>query len=327
LNSGLDYSAIYNILVIQIGRIGDMILTTPLFPELKKLFPNSTLTVLANPTNCDVIKSETAIDRILIYKKDVINIVKLITKLKKEHFDIWIDPKYGYSKTSEFLLKICKPKQSFGYNLSKVIFNTAVQVFDRPEHYINLCLNFLKCFCNDSANYENQKPIIRIPEAKKKKYGSSINYKIIAFNISAGNITRIWQKENWLKLINEINKLHPEFEFIMIYMDREKAIVKYITDNYKDKNLIYFSSKDIIEISDLISNVNLVITPDTSLVHIASAFNIPIIALYPNVKWNYERFSPKSDIQEVIISDSEKDIFNIKTEEVLSKFTKIIRRI
>jgi ADP-heptose:LPS heptosyltransferase len=327
LNSGLDYSAKFNILVIQIGRIGDMILTTPLFSELKKLFPNSKLTVLANLKNCDVIKYETTIDRILIYKKDVINIVKIITKLKKGRFDIWIDPKYGYSKTSEFLLKICKPKQSYGYNFNKVIFSKAVPVFDKPEHYINLCLNVLKCFNIDSADYENQKPIIQIPEANQKKYAASRNPKIIAINISAGSITRIWQKENWLKLVNEINQLHPEFEFIIIYMDREKAIVKYITDNYKDKNLKYFSSNDILEISDLISNVNLVITPDTSLVHIASAFNIPIIALYPNVKWNYERFSPKSDIQEIIISDSAKDIFGIKTEEVLNKFTNIIRRI
>ena len=327
MNSGLDSSGKYNILVVQIGRIGDMILTTPLFSELKKIFPNSTLTVLANPKNCDVIKYETTIDRILIYRKDVFNIVKLITKLKKEHFDIWIDPKYGYSKTSEFLLKICKPKQSYGYNFNKLVFSTAIPVYENPEHYINLCLNVLKCFNIDSADYENQKPIIQIPEANQKKYGSSLNSKIIAINISAGSITRIWQKENWLKLLNEINKLHPDYEFIVIYMDRENAIVKYITNNYKDNNIKYFKSNDILEISDLISNVNLVITPDTSLVHIASAFNIPIIALYPNVNWNYERFSPKSDIQEIIISDSEKDIFNIKTEEVLNKFTKIDRRI
>jgi len=122
LISGLDYSAEYKILVVQIGRIGDMILTTPLFSELKKLFPNSTLTVLANPVNCDVIKFETAVNKILIYKKDVINIIKLIAYLKKEKYDIWIDPKYDFSKTSELLLRIIRPANSFSYNFNKFKF-------------------------------------------------------------------------------------------------------------------------------------------------------------------------------------------------------------
>ena len=39
------------ILVVQIGKIGDMILTTPLFLELKRLFPNTNLSVLASLNN------------------------------------------------------------------------------------------------------------------------------------------------------------------------------------------------------------------------------------------------------------------------------------
>jgi ADP-heptose:LPS heptosyltransferase len=328
LISGLDYSAEYKILVVQIGRIGDMILTTPLFSELKKLFPNSTLTVLANPVNCDVIKFETAVNKILIYKKDVINIIKLIAYLKKEKYDIWIDPKYDFSKTSELLLRIIRPANSFSYNFNKFKFNTPIPDFGTRKHYIDLCLNVLKCFKSNFSDFDNRKPIIQIPEKiRKKEYGFSKNSKRIAVNVSAGSITRIWQREKWLKLLNEMNNMHPEFELITLYMNNEKEIVKFIKDNYKGDNIIYFKSNDILEITDLISKVNLLISPDTSLIHIASAFNIPVIAFYPNIKWNYERFSPRSDISEVIFSDSEKDIYHINTDEVLVKIEKLARMV
>ena len=46
-----------NVLVLRYDRIGDMILTTPVFRELKKTYPNISISVLASKDNKDVISS------------------------------------------------------------------------------------------------------------------------------------------------------------------------------------------------------------------------------------------------------------------------------
>ena len=44
------------VLIMKYDRIGDMIVATPLFRELKNAYPNINISVLASKTNKDVIK-------------------------------------------------------------------------------------------------------------------------------------------------------------------------------------------------------------------------------------------------------------------------------
>ncbi|MEZ4692287.1 MAG: glycosyltransferase family 9 protein [Ignavibacteria bacterium] len=51
-------------------------------------------------------------------------------------------------------------------------------------------------------------------------------------------------------------------------------------------------------------NSNIVISPDTSIIHICSAYNMPVIGIYPDAKWNLEKFYPLSDKKEVVVSET-----------------------
>ncbi len=323
MNSEIDFSGKYKILTVQIGRIGDMILTTPLFSELKKLFPNSELSVLSSPINKQVIQYNSSIDKIYLYKKNIFSIFCLIKKLKKVKFDYWIDTKYEYSKTSEFLVKKCKPVKSFGYNNLKTVFDVNICNPDNEKHYVNLNLNVLRNLKPDYSIPINIKPVIEIPENIRKENLSLPNDKLILLiNISARSSSRIWQKEKWLELMNRIDRLYKCYFIINCY-NKEKQILDYLKSNYKRNNICYRIDNTIYELSDLIKKSNIIITPDTSVVHIASSFDIPVLGLYTNVNWNFERFKPLSSINEIIFSKNENDIFDITVEEVAEKFKKI----
>ena len=69
-NSSFDIKKSKKVLILKYDRIGDMIVTTPIFRELKNAYPNCSLSVLASEENKDVIKYNPYIDNIYVnYKK------------------------------------------------------------------------------------------------------------------------------------------------------------------------------------------------------------------------------------------------------------------
>lgn len=320
----MDNNEIKKILIVQIGKIGDMILNTPLFSELKKYFPSSNITVLSSSINKDISLNHKFVDNIFVYNKNIFKLVGLLFKLRRNKFDIWIDSKKELSNTSAILVKWANPKKSFGFNNKKNIFDIDLNGFCNPvidEHLstINLCV--LKYF---GINYaSNIKPSIFIPDEIKQNIENKIKdikgYKIL-LNISAGNKIRYWNKNNW---INLIKNLKDEYSIIITGAERDIELANDIKKELPDDNIITIKTKSILEFAELIKKCNLLITPDTSAVHIASCFDIPIIAFYNNVKWNIKRFAPLSTKKKIFISDSADSIDSIGVKEVLDAVKEI----
>ncbi len=298
-----------------------MILTTPLFSEIKNIFPESKLIVLASSINCDIPLNHTSVDEVIVFKKNILKNITLIGSSLK-NIDYWIDTKFNHSKTSELLLKIFKPKKSFGFNFEKNIFNVSLNDYKSGNHAVNINLSPVNYFKNTKDKI-TIRPFYEIPQSVRKTIDKHIKVKPgiknIAVNVSAGNRSRYLQKEKWNVIINKIHQTNL-YNFNLIGMEEDMEIIDYILDDAMGTRIHYLKSKSIIETSEIVRRNDIIITPDTSIVHICSAFNKPVIALYPDVKWNFEKFAPLSDKHEAIISTKANSIEDIKADEVVERF-------
>ena len=69
-----------------------MVVTTPIFRELKKAYPSISISVLASKENKDVIKNNPYIDKIYTnYKNSIFNDLPTLLKLRKKSFDVCIE--------------------------------------------------------------------------------------------------------------------------------------------------------------------------------------------------------------------------------------------
>ena len=73
--------------------MGDLVLTTPIFRELKRIFPHAQITVLTSTGDGSILKNNPHIDNFIWHKRreSYSEINKLIKKLQKENFDIVFD--------------------------------------------------------------------------------------------------------------------------------------------------------------------------------------------------------------------------------------------
>ena len=64
-----DDPHISKLLFVRIDRIGDMVLSTPAIKALKSTYPQVEVTVLASPSNKDILKHNPHVDRVMEYDK------------------------------------------------------------------------------------------------------------------------------------------------------------------------------------------------------------------------------------------------------------------
>ena len=300
-----------------------MILTTPLFSGLKKIFPDYEIFVLTSKVNNEIALTNPNVSGTIVYKKNIFSVLKLIFTLRKLKFNFWIDTKDEYSSTSKTLLKFGNYEKSLGFNTKLDLFDVSLKEFVKSEHSVSYSLSPLFYFDN---NFDacKLKPEITIPLQTVNKYSEffgKINKKKILVNVSAGSETRYWGTENWIEFIRQIDK---NIEMILISDKKDKEFADSLIKNHISDNLTYVDADNIFEVAEVVRNCDVIVTPDTSIVHLASCFNKPIVAMFHNVEWVIKRYAPLSDVHRVILSKDKNSIADISVEEVLEKLKEIM---
>lgn len=317
------------ILIVILGKIGDMILATTMFKLIKEHLPDAEIHVLAGRHNFHLLKTNPNVDRIFIYEKTPRKIFEMFYNLKKQSYEYLIDPKDHFSRESLIFARIVKAKTKIGYNKpGQKNFDISVpnSQDNKFKHAVQRYMNALELI-NIPIPKDIPRPELFSDDKSAlyiREYLKKLNSKpYILINISASSETRIWNEDNWIELLNNFD---GDYEIIVSSIMADTFITKKLKDNIP--HLHIFQSSTFFDIIELVKHSELVITPDTSLVHIASAFNKPILALFDDNDDNFYKFRPLSTIQEVVRSSNpELGINGISVSDVKTDFSRIIYRI
>jgi ADP-heptose:LPS heptosyltransferase len=292
-----------------------------MFRAVREKYPDAEIHVLAGKHNFFVINNNPRIDKIYIHKKNPFNIIKNILALKKEKYDYWLDAKDHYSNESKIFAKWSNAITKVGFNRSgKKVFDISIPSNDENKnlHFVQRLFNALiplgiKC------PEETPKPELFVsPDSENyvNVYFETLPLKpIILINISSGSPDRMWENENWSKVIEVIDE--EKYNIILLDSGTDEALIQDLSA--KTNKMKIFKSRSITDAFSIIKRAKLLLTVDTSIVHIASAFNIPQIALYVNLEEFYKKFHPLSDVDKPILSEKGgNSIKNIKADEVIS---------
>jgi len=88
-----ELEPIRNILFIRVDRVGDMVLSTPVFAAAKGAFPGAHLAVLASPVNTPILKNNPHVDEVILYDCSAAlgSNLHLLKSLRKRNFDLTVD--------------------------------------------------------------------------------------------------------------------------------------------------------------------------------------------------------------------------------------------
>lgn len=90
----IDYQRIRKILIIQLRAIGDVVVTTPVLPLLRKYFPAAEIHFLTGPEAAGLLEGLSELNRVRVYPypaSSVLGMLRFIRQLRVHRYDLVID--------------------------------------------------------------------------------------------------------------------------------------------------------------------------------------------------------------------------------------------
>lgn len=315
------------ILCTQLGRIGDMILNTGAFRVLKETHPTATIDVLSSKHNFSIIENNPNISKFIIFDKSPIAFAKMILQLRRTNYDYYIDFKDHYSSESALLAKLIKANIKVGFNKD----NKRIYDIDFTKD-IKETLHFSKkaLVALEKANLVQPSESLATPELilssiDEQRFSQFARLycpdKFICVNISATAANRVMSQAKWNVIIEAAAKFMPVV-IITAPADKEKA------ESLKGNNIVYYPTQTVNEIFPVINQCQFLISPDTSTVHIASAFSKKVFAFYQLDSYNIPRFAPMTEGSLVLTPDEHaKPLESINNESIVAELTMFMQQL
>lgn len=313
------------ILFIRLNRIGDALVTTPLLHLIKEKL-ECKIYVLADKKNYFAFNNNPDIDQLIKFNKGIDGIIEVLKFIRTKKIDAVVDLHDDVSTTVSYIITLCKAQNKFGLEKeNKKIYTKTIKRLDATKvHVVDRTLELSKLFNvqfkNSDINilYHPQKVSLESIKNFLNKYFAKQSF-LLGINISAGSDARFWGTENYKKLIDSINGLNINILILSALKDLKSA--KEISGN---KHPVY-SSESFDKFSAMISQLNLLLTPDTMAVHLASAFNVAVFGIYVNYNTDELIWSPyKSDFECVITK--EPNLKNVTFDKVIKKFKPFLEK-
>lgn len=260
------------------NKIGDMIVATSVFKEFKKAIPNVEISVVTGPACKSIVLHNPNVNKIFVYKRNLRAIYKLGKTLQQEHFDLYIDMDKANTFESLFLLWLTKPKYAFGFNRQNYKMYNITCDFDFNKHHITEWYQQLfNCLGLDSyTNLSYELFLSEQEENNAKMFLQSLPSRpTILINAFAGSQQRCLTVEQIQTLVKNLK------DYNCVLIGPKNRMQNFISNVDWPSNF-YHSPFDfsLYDIFALIKLADLLISPDTSYVHAASAFNTKQVAIY-----------------------------------------------
>lgn len=313
--SQLPLSPPTTIAILQLGRLGDMILTTPLFRAVKECWPGSKLTVITLDHSALIAEHHPSVDSVIAVPFGILQLPTLARRLHRKSFDLFIDPKDHRSSTSRIIAEFIRAQYRVGCraNGGRETFDATFEPPDQPRHYVERMLRPLQLLHPEKTFA--RRPSLGVPtESLRVADGQMLpgEHGAITINISAGSTSRYWGLEHWEELIAEVSK---KYSVAVMSSPEDRHHADDICSTSRQARPV--TTNTILDAAAIVARSRAVVSPDTSIVHIASAFNRPVVGLYPPNRENLATFGPLSDRQCVLMPGPDQELSTIPLKDVI----------
>jgi ADP-heptose:LPS heptosyltransferase len=278
----IDKENINKILVIKFGGIGDVLLSTPVLPNLKKYFPESEIHFLTHSSCREIFIDNPYIKRYYSYNFGEPDSKRLLKSMRDKKFDLVFDL-YGNPRTASICF-FSKAKYRVGFNFRnrKYAYNIIAEAKNNKEHNVEFNLDALR---EIGIPIESKELTFYINNSHRKFADDFITQNeidkkdIFGIIISGGWETKKYKSKDYSELIKIINEKFDVNILLIWGMESEKKECEKIKEN--TGNYVFISPQTNLKYSSaLMRKCKLIIGNDSGLLHLSVASFVPVLGIY-----------------------------------------------
>ncbi|MBN9399324.1 MAG: glycosyltransferase family 9 protein ['Candidatus Kapabacteria' thiocyanatum] len=332
----LDPSSVRSILILRYDAIGDMIVTTPLFDALRSVVPDAAIDVVASNRNAGLLADDDRIRHVHVYDGSRSAFRAVRKACRRQRYDVVIS--LVMNKTTKAGLMANRLGGSKAITVSfenaarrdlyATWFDVQVPVERNVSAMAEMQLRIVEALFGVRCDPASFPMRIRLDAANERFAAQQVRgnegHHTIGFNLSAGNPYRMWSEER-----------NAEFLTLLMAVDADTHIVLFSDGARRDMALRLASmdpsrisccepTKDFRSVVATLGRMDVVITPDTSVVHAAAAMGTPVVVMYSLKASFLVEWQPFGVPHRVAYTNGREDLETLEPAEVLQAYMELM---
>ncbi len=276
-----------NILLLQLKRIGDLMLTTPAIAALRSKFPDANLTLVVARGPAELLPALTDVNRAIVMQRGLLDFAACLA-VARAKFDYCID--FTRNDRSAFLTLLSRaPRRIVARrikSLSKIrrlFYNEFVVARLRDMHTVDYNLALLQPLDIHDASRAIR---LNVPADARQKANAlrkerRIGDSFAVFHPGSARTEKFWEPQRWAEAIEHTQKNQGLDVILTGGTGRfEQAHLAEIKSKVRQPVVDLSGKTDLLTLAALIGEARLLVTVDSAPVHLAAATRTPQVILF-----------------------------------------------
>lgn len=311
----LDLPEAPRILVTRTDRIGDLVLTTPLFRALRERFPKAWIAAVVFLEHREIVQENPFLDEVILYDKKgsergLWGQFLFSQKLRRKRFDVavhahgtnrmhlaaWlagIPLRIGYARRAPWALTHVFPynKKEGKKQEAEYLFELLAPFGITPPPEIE---TFFPVPERIARSFENLRLFHNIP----------CEHPWIVLNPSASDVTKMWPAERFAELVTRI-QTERSCVFIAIGTPQDRPLIGRLSKKTPVPIFDLSGRLSLGMLGALLKRSSLLISNDSGPVHIAAAVGTPVVSIFGRYEAGLgpRRWRPLGERSRVVAKD------------------------
>ncbi len=307
------------IIVARTDRIGDVVLSLPVFASLKKCLPGVELVAMVRKETSDIVRLFHAVDRILLYQPDD-RISSIAGKFRDEAADVILALYPRFRFVAAAALAGIPIRVGTAFRWYSFLFNKKVRehrkdsIKHEAEYNISLAAT-IGCgqkimdidITPEAGSLEKVTDFLSKREIKK----------FIMVHPGSGGSARAWPESKFRDLVKEISG-DLDIDVLVTGTEPERGMCNRIASG-NPRAIDVAGQFSLTEFIALLSRADIFISNSTGPIHLSAAVGTPVVGIYPNNKpMSPGRWAPLTE-RKIILTpkDGSDDVASIPATDVV----------
>jgi len=303
LDSPIDLSKVQKLLILRHDRIGDMIITTPIFRNLKRLRPDLHLGILASRSNVELVKNNPFVDSVYVLGPSLVQLLREAQRIRRKHYEVVLSFVFNRTTSVALLARLLAPaalKIGHADEEYQFYFNRLVKLPRFSVHMVESLAAYIKEAFGIELQPEDLRFEIFVDELSKKGVDEFLvrnrlkrrmsserePLPYVLLNLSAKDADRRISVSQAKALALHLGERKDFRTLLLVAPDDHEMGAAVRTSQEFRKCLVYpeRGRATLLQLASLVEGAVCVFTPDTSIVHFASASGTPVLGFFTMVQ-------------------------------------------
>jgi predicted lipopolysaccharide heptosyltransferase III len=280
-------AAVVNILLLQLKRIGDLMLTTPAIAALRAKFPEANLTLVVAGECGELVPAVTGVDHTIVMRRGALDLGASLA-VARGKFDCCVD--FTRTDRSAFLTLLSRAKRRIVArrikSLSRLrasLYNEFVVARLHDMHTVDYNLALLQPLGIQDASRAIR---LDLPARARENAGTlrkkhSIGDSYMLFHPGSARPEKFWEPQRWTEVI-EYTRNHRRLDLVLTGGTGrlEQAHLAKIKSELHQPVTDLSGKTDLLTLAALIEQARLLVTVDSAPMHLAAATRTPQVVLF-----------------------------------------------